>query len=400
MLAGAGSNDTQGGDRAVEGHGRARRRTGVLSVGPYYNKPTPEGFFRHFAAIADASPVPVVVYNVPGRTGSNIDATTQLRLAAHPNIAAVKEASGNLAQMMEILRDRPRGLRGALGRRRVHPGHDGPGRRKASSRWPPTRSRDRCTISGRGLRARRLRGGAAHPQPAARPHEPELRGVEPDAGQGLAGPAGAVRGELPPAPVPAHGTRRARPCARPWRELGLCLVSDCDGPRRAPARGLPLAARGGARATRRAPRSTTLREALESGRGRARPSRARRAGRVNGWVKKGILLGFRLGRIVARCPARVPSLSWTRTPFPRAGFAWTTACASCPAGRPCAPAPTSAPGSWSCLRPTSTSGAYVGEGSMIDSHALVGSCAQVGRRVHLSAAASSAACWSRWARCP
>jgi 4-hydroxy-tetrahydrodipicolinate synthase len=82
----------------------------VLSVGPYYNKPTPEGHYRHFAAIADASPVPVVYYNVPGRTGSNIDARTQLRLAGHPNIVGVKEASGSLGQVMEILRDRPAGF--------------------------------------------------------------------------------------------------------------------------------------------------------------------------------------------------------------------------------------------------------------------------------------------------
>jgi 4-hydroxy-tetrahydrodipicolinate synthase len=83
---------------------------GILSVGPYYNKPTPEGYFRHFSAIADASTAPVVVYNVPGRTGGNIDARTMLRLAAHPNIDAVKEASGNLGQVMEILRDRPPGF--------------------------------------------------------------------------------------------------------------------------------------------------------------------------------------------------------------------------------------------------------------------------------------------------
>src|SRR5262245_11165289 len=83
---------------------------GILSVGPYYNKPTAEGFFRHFSAVADASTAPIVVYNVPGRTGSNIDARTQLRLAAHPNVAAVKEASGNLGQVMEVLRDRPAGF--------------------------------------------------------------------------------------------------------------------------------------------------------------------------------------------------------------------------------------------------------------------------------------------------
>src|SRR6185295_612263 len=83
---------------------------GILSVGPYYNKPTQDGFYRHFAAIADAVSVPVVVYNVPGRTGSNIEAKTQRRLGGHGNITAVKEASGNLVQVSEVLRDRPVGF--------------------------------------------------------------------------------------------------------------------------------------------------------------------------------------------------------------------------------------------------------------------------------------------------
>jgi 4-hydroxy-tetrahydrodipicolinate synthase len=109
VLAGTGSNDTQA---SISKTRRAASLgvQGVLCVGPYYNKPTPEGFFRHFSAIAEASSVPVVFYNVPGRTGSNIDVKTQLRLARHPNIAAVKEASGNLAQIFEILRDRPAGF--------------------------------------------------------------------------------------------------------------------------------------------------------------------------------------------------------------------------------------------------------------------------------------------------
>jgi 4-hydroxy-tetrahydrodipicolinate synthase len=109
VLAGAGSNDTR---VAVE-RSRALAALGVdgiLSVGPYYNKPTPEGFLRHFGAVAEASPKPVVVYNVPGRTGSNIDTKTQLKLAEHANIVAVKEASGNLTQVMDILRDRPKGF--------------------------------------------------------------------------------------------------------------------------------------------------------------------------------------------------------------------------------------------------------------------------------------------------
>ena len=109
VLAGAGSNDTR---VAIE-RSKAMAALGVdgiLSVGPYYNKPTPEGFLRHFGAVAEASPKPVVVYNVPGRTGSNIDTRTQLKLAGHANIVAVKEASGNLTQVMDILRDRPDGF--------------------------------------------------------------------------------------------------------------------------------------------------------------------------------------------------------------------------------------------------------------------------------------------------
>jgi 4-hydroxy-tetrahydrodipicolinate synthase len=109
VLAGAGSNDTR---TAIEKTKRACAlgAHGILSVGPYYNKPTPDGFVRHFSAIADASTAPIVVYNVPGRTGSNIDNKTLLKLAGHGNIKGVKEASGNIVQILEILRDRPQGF--------------------------------------------------------------------------------------------------------------------------------------------------------------------------------------------------------------------------------------------------------------------------------------------------
>ena len=109
VLAGAGSNDTRTAiekSKAVASLGAQ----GILSVGPYYNKPTQDGFYRHFAAIADAVSVPVVVYNVPGRTGSNIEAKTQRRLGGHGNITAVKEASGNIVQISEVIRDRPVGF--------------------------------------------------------------------------------------------------------------------------------------------------------------------------------------------------------------------------------------------------------------------------------------------------
>ncbi|MBN2890230.1 MAG: 4-hydroxy-tetrahydrodipicolinate synthase [Bacteroidales bacterium] len=80
---------------------------GILSVSPYYNKPNQQGLFEHFTAIADASPVPVIIYNVPGRTGVNISAETTLKLAEHQNIAAIKEASGNMDQIMKILQHKP-----------------------------------------------------------------------------------------------------------------------------------------------------------------------------------------------------------------------------------------------------------------------------------------------------
>ena len=80
---------------------------GILSVVPYYNKPNQRGMKAHFLHVADVSPVPVVIYNVPGRVGVNLQAATTVELAKHPNIIAVKEASGNLQQIMEILRDKP-----------------------------------------------------------------------------------------------------------------------------------------------------------------------------------------------------------------------------------------------------------------------------------------------------
>lgn len=81
---------------------------GLLVVGPYYNKPTQEGYYQHFAAVAKSTNLPIIVYNVPGRTGSNIDPKTVARLAAEfPNIVAVKEAAGNVAQTAELFRVLP-----------------------------------------------------------------------------------------------------------------------------------------------------------------------------------------------------------------------------------------------------------------------------------------------------
>jgi 4-hydroxy-tetrahydrodipicolinate synthase len=76
--------------------------SGLLSVSPYYNKPTQEGLYQHFHAIAASTPLPIILYNVPGRTGVNIEPATVARLAALPNIVGVKEASGNISQMCEV----------------------------------------------------------------------------------------------------------------------------------------------------------------------------------------------------------------------------------------------------------------------------------------------------------
>ena len=82
--------------------------SGILSVAPYYNKPNQRGLLQHFKQVAEASPVPVIIYNVPGRTGVNISAETTLQLAHEcPNIVAIKEASGNISQVMQILKDKP-----------------------------------------------------------------------------------------------------------------------------------------------------------------------------------------------------------------------------------------------------------------------------------------------------
>ena len=106
VLAGAGGYDTREvihAAREMESAGA----NGLLSVTPYYNKPTPDGLVQHYKAIADSTPLPIIVYNVPGRTGCNIDPATLVRLAAIPNIIGVKEASGNIQQMCEICRSVP-----------------------------------------------------------------------------------------------------------------------------------------------------------------------------------------------------------------------------------------------------------------------------------------------------
>jgi 4-hydroxy-tetrahydrodipicolinate synthase len=106
VLAGAGGYDTREVAHAAATMEKAGAN-GILSVTPYYNKPTPEGLYQHYRAIADATSLPIVVYNVPGRTGCNVDAPTLARLATIPTVVAVKEASGNMTQMAEVCKAVP-----------------------------------------------------------------------------------------------------------------------------------------------------------------------------------------------------------------------------------------------------------------------------------------------------
>jgi 4-hydroxy-tetrahydrodipicolinate synthase len=129
VLAGAGSNSTSEAvalSKSVADLGA----DGILSISPYYVKPTQEGIYLHFKAIAESVDVPVVVYNIPGRTGSNITAETMLKMAGIPGIAAVKEASGDLKQIAGIIDGRPKGFEvlsgdDALAARLMRRGADG-----------------------------------------------------------------------------------------------------------------------------------------------------------------------------------------------------------------------------------------------------------------------------------
>jgi 4-hydroxy-tetrahydrodipicolinate synthase len=106
VIAGTGSNCTR---EAVELTQRARKLGAdmTLQVAPYYNKPSQEGFYRHFMEVADKGGLPTIVYNIPGRSGKNIENSTMLRLAGHPLIVGVKEASGSIPQVMDLIEKKP-----------------------------------------------------------------------------------------------------------------------------------------------------------------------------------------------------------------------------------------------------------------------------------------------------
>ncbi|MBU0616033.1 MAG: 4-hydroxy-tetrahydrodipicolinate synthase [Nanoarchaeota archaeon] len=110
VIAGTGSNSTAEAIRLSK-HAEEAGADALLIVNPYYNKPTQEGLYRHFRAVADAVKIPVIVYNIKGRTGVNVETSTLMRIVADcPNVVAVKEASGDLNQMKDVIAKRPEGF--------------------------------------------------------------------------------------------------------------------------------------------------------------------------------------------------------------------------------------------------------------------------------------------------
>jgi len=108
LVVGFGGNNTREVVEQINQFNSFDKIDAILSVAPYYNKPSQEGIFQHYKEIASASPVPVIIYNVPGRTGVNINADTTIRIANElSNVIAVKEASGNMEQIMQIIKDKP-----------------------------------------------------------------------------------------------------------------------------------------------------------------------------------------------------------------------------------------------------------------------------------------------------
>lgn len=106
VIAGTGSNCTHEAKKLTN-EARERGADASLQVAPYYNKPNQEGLYSHFSEIADSTGIPLIVYNIPGRTGKNIETRTIVRLANHPQIIGVKEASGDLCQMMDVIDNAP-----------------------------------------------------------------------------------------------------------------------------------------------------------------------------------------------------------------------------------------------------------------------------------------------------
>ena len=366
---------------------------GLLSVTPYYNKPTPEGLFRHYSAIAEATPLPIVLYNVPGRTGCNVEPATLARLAAIPHLIAVKEASGNMTQICEVVKVVPEGFIVLSGD-------------------------DALTLPAMAVGARGIISVASNEVPD------EMAQLVEAAERGDYAAARGIHTRLLPLllgnfiesnPIPVKAVMAMMglleenyrlpmvpPKAETRQKLAAHPVLDRQGRRKGGAVSAPvdlasLRARvealfaAGDAAPREEARAAfaELRAALSRGEARAAsPDASSPTGwRVNVWVKQGILLGFRHG---ALADASVDHGRWPffdKDTLPLKRLTIDDGVRIVPGGSSVRDGAFIGKGVIAMPPMYVNIGAYVGEGSMIDSHALVGSCAQVGKRVHVSAGA-------------
>ena len=391
VMAGAGGYDTREVIHAVGEMAKAGA-TGILSVSPYYNKPTQEGLYQHYRRSPRARRCRSWSTTSPGRTGSNVETATLVRLAEIPNIIGVKEASGNIAQICDVRRHAAGRLPGrcrgddAITLPVMSVGGQGV-ISVAGNEIPGEMARMVEAVERNDWAAARA---LHHRLPAA--DDDQLRRVEPDPGEGGDGPDGPARRSVPAADgvavrgvAPPHRARAGRPRAaargrrgarhEPARAASSRLVAEKD----------LTARRDEARAA-----FAELRQALSDGSVRAaEPDASTPTGwRVNTWVKQGILLGFRSRRARRRRrPTTGAGRSSTRTRCRCSTFTVADNVRVVPGGSTIRDGAYVAPGVI-CMPPMYINiGAYVGEGTLIDSHALVGSCAQIGRHVHISAAA-------------
>ena len=197
ILAGAGGYDTR---EVIEVAAEMKKAgaDGLLSVTPYYNRPTQDGLFQHFRAIAESTTLPIVVYNVPGRTGCNVEPPTLVRLSSLPNVVGVKEASGNMSQMCDVCRAVPDDFI-------VLSGDDvvtlplmavgGRGIISVVSNEVPAEMSQLVEAAERGDYTAALRDSPAHHAADA----DQFRGIEPGSAQDRDGRDGAAGGDLPAA---------------------------------------------------------------------------------------------------------------------------------------------------------------------------------------------------------
>ena len=368
---------------------------GLLSVTPYYNKPTPDGLVQHYKAIAESTSLPIIVYNVPGRTGCNVDPATLVKLAAIPNIIGVKEASGNIQQMCEICRAVPADFIVLSGD-------------------------DAITLPLMAVGGRGVISVASNEVPR------EMSQMVEAAERGDFAAAQKIHATLLPLmlinfvesnPIPVKAAMAAMglleeayrlPMVPPRQESRAKIlnvlsetgtVEEClgQGERVSDSASSQLAKdierlyQQGAAADKSESRSVF---AQASRRTVGRPRALGRAGlvtptgwRVNTWVKQGILVGFRCGDLV---DVSVDGGRWffgDKDTLPLKKMSTGMGVRVVPGGSSIRDGAYVAKGVI-CVPPMYINiGAYVDESSLVDSHALVGSCAQIGKRVHISAGA-------------